>query len=91
MPGVARELGVSTEKLVLGYDPVNPEDASALEDIRGAYQTRYDQTVDRYEDALARQREEIAGLKNLVGMLQDQIKDKNEIIALLRKQAGRKS
>ena len=91
MDDLARELGVSTEKLVLGYDPIDPDDETALEDIRGAYQTRYQTMVDRYEEALGRQREELEGLKNLVGMLQEQVKDKNEIIALLRKQAGRKS
>lgn len=81
---IARELGVSTEKLVLGYEPLGPSAEELLEDRTAVFQKREKDLVDAYEQRLAQLRREIDGLRELNQTLKDQIADKNDIIGFLR-------
>jgi transcriptional regulator with XRE-family HTH domain len=83
---IARELGVSTEKLVLGYDPAGPGPDSRLEDCREAFRQREQALVENYEHKIEELRREIRGLRELSDTLKEQIKDKNAIISFLRGQ-----
>ena len=83
---IARELGVSTEKLVLGYDADGPGTDSRLEDCREAFRQREQALVENYEHKIEELRREIRGLRELSDTLKEQIKDKNAIISFLRGQ-----
>lgn len=83
---LAQELGVSKEKLLLGFDPVNPNDSTVLEDYRESYQSKYDTMVEGFEDRIERLEREIADLRDLVAALKAQVKDKDTIISFLHKQ-----
>lgn len=83
---IARELGVSTEKLVLGYDPAGPGIDSRVEDYKEAFRQREQALVENYEHKLEELRREIKGLRELSDTLKEQVKDKNAIISFLRGQ-----
>lgn len=70
---IAELLDTSTEELMLGYRPVQTP-GKLLEDVRSEYGGRIE-TMER----------RIADLEKLVDSLEETIRTKNEIIAMLRK------
>ena len=70
---IAELLDTSTEELMLGYHPVQAP-GKLLEDVRSEYGGRIE-TMER----------RIADLEKLVTSLEETIRTKNEIIAMLRK------
>ena len=70
---IAELLDTSTEELMLGYRPVQAP-GKLLEDVRSEYGGRIE-TMER----------RIADLEKLVDSLEETIRTKNEIIAMLRK------
>lgn len=70
---IAELLDTSTEELMLGYRPVQAP-GKLLEDVRSEYGGRIE-TMER----------RIADLEKLVTSLEETIRTKNEIIAMLRK------
>lgn len=70
---VADELEISSEELLLGYQPVQME-GPVLEDVRQEYGSRINILERRISD-----------LEKLVFSLEETISTKNEIIAMLRK------
>jgi len=84
---IAAELGMTTERLLLGYDPLDPGKSPVLDDYRESYQSKYDDMVSTYEKKLQHQAKEIADLRDLVESLKGQVRDKETIISFLRSQS----
>ena len=87
---IARNLGSSPEELVLGYKP-NPELESALEEYRTTYEDRYQNLINEYEQKISTLTNEINTLKTLNQALSARIADKEEMIAMLKRQIKNKS
>lgn len=87
---IARNLGSSPEELVLGYKP-NPELESALEEYRTTYKDRYQNLINEYEKKISTLTNEINTLKTLNQALSARIADKEEMIAMLKRQIKNKS
>ena len=66
-------LNISTEELVLGYQPL-PEAGIVLEDVRHEYGDRISNLEKRIKD-----------LEKLIRSLEETVETKNEIITMLRK------
>lgn len=84
MDRLSELLGVSVEKLVLGYEPQNPEEGS-LHDYQERYQVERDSLVDGYEKKLEILRLELEKEKEVSKALRKTIETSEELIAYLRK------
>lgn len=82
---IAQELGVSKEKLLLGYEPIEPERGSALDDYIASSEERYGRMVESYDEKVERLENENASLREFVEHLKSQIRDKDMIIAFLKR------
>jgi len=82
---IADILGVSTEKLVLGYEPMGPAERGILADYQATSQTRYDNMARLYEERIERLQKEVGDLRAMNERLKSQIDDKELIIELLKK------
>lgn len=82
---IARMGNVSTEELVLGYEP-NPEPARELGEARELFQRQKQNLVNRYEDTIMQMRKEIDYLKLLCDSQKQTVDSLIQSNELLRKQ-----
>ena len=82
---IAHLLGVSEEELALGYQPV--ESAEKLEDIRLQYRKSIEEVKTTADARIAELEKLVAMQKEIIANLHEIIDSKNEIIALLKRNA----
>ncbi len=85
LPDIAGILAVSMEELMLG--PVSDSRPSGLEDAKTQYNEKLGAMSREYDDKLLSLRKELDSKDELIDTLKGQIRDKDEIIALLRKRS----
>lgn len=81
---IANAFEMSTEELVLGYEP-NPEGSKRLEELRFRHESQLEEQRSRYEEIISRLNDKISDLERLIRTLEATISDKNEIIEFQRK------
>ena len=84
---VAEWAGLTPEEVVLGYLPVEDRDG-ALRDARERMDERITMLTNEYEEKLARSREEITLLRDLIREKDDNIRNLKSWIAMLEKRSG---
>lgn len=82
---IAELTDTTIEKLVLGYEPVENADAR-LGEIQVEFKEKTKKMQEEYEKHLAEKDNTINLLKELVNSLQESIRTKDSIIAMLQKQ-----
>lgn len=82
---IARMGNVSTEELVLGYEP-NPEPARELGEAKELFQKQKQNLVNRYEDTIMQMRKEIDYLKLLCEAQKQTVDSLMQSNELLRQQ-----
>ena len=82
---IAKELGVSKERLLLGYEPIAPEHGSVLNDYIASSEERYGQMVVSYDEKIKTMEKELESLRELVESLKAQVRDKDMIISFLKR------
>ena len=82
---IAHLLGVSEEELALGYQPV--ESAEKLEDIRLQYRKSVEDVKMSADVRIAELEKTVSMLNETIANLREIIDSKNEIIALLKRNA----
>ncbi|MBR1872889.1 MAG: helix-turn-helix transcriptional regulator [Bacteroidales bacterium] len=82
---LAEVLGVTKEKLVLGYEPLGPEENKKLGDYHDLWQKRYEGLHETYTEEIARLKNEISHLREMNELLKTQIADKQDLINFLKK------
>ncbi len=85
LPDIAGILAVSMEELMLG--PVSDSCPPELEDAKTQYNEKLGAMSREYDDKLLSLRKELDSKDELIDTLKGQIRDKDEIIALLRKRS----
>lgn len=80
---IADHLDITTEEIVLGYTP-EPDSIKAFEDYKADYNNRLKSMKENYENIIAAKSKELEVLKTLVHEQAERIKDKDEMIALLK-------
>lgn len=89
MEDIARILGVSVETLITGVHEQDEDGLSArLEEERAAYSKKVDSLTKGYDDRVSALEKDLKAKEEIIEILKGQIRDKDEIIALLRKKGG---
>lgn len=80
LESIAEALGTSTEHLLLGYDPndISLEEASRAQSKLHEMEALYNSNIEKLE-------REIKALHEMIEILKEQLRDKDMIISMLRK------
>ena len=81
---IAELTDTTVEKIVLGYEPVENADTK-LGEIRSELEEKYAKMQNEYEYKIKEKDNTISLLKELVNSLQDSLRTKDSIIAMLQK------
>lgn len=84
LESIARELGTSPERLILGVE-LPGQNPFLVNEGKEAADKRLRKIELLYSDKIIALEKEIADLRSMVSILKEQVKDKEDIIAMLRK------
>lgn len=81
---ISEILQTSIEELVFGYKPAKEENSSQLEDYKALSDKQMENLKRSYEKQLQEMKERLDKSEEIINILKQQIRDKEEIIALLK-------
>lgn len=90
LKAIAGCLGVTTEELVLGYIPISGDSFSLNED-ETEFNKRVKVILKSYEEKINEMNKDIDLLKVLNDELRERIRDKEEIIGFMRREAAKRN